>query len=67
MVSPFFLGLDKALEKQVEYMWLKSQLDISNYTRRRIYLLERGLDSKLQHCGLSKSFWKKIKNFTFRL
>jgi hypothetical protein len=52
MVFSFFLVFFTLLPNQVEYTWLKSQLHVCNYELAKILFVDRGLDSKLQHCGM---------------
>jgi hypothetical protein len=37
-------------------------LQICNYEWAKIHFIDKGLDSKLQHCGLCKKIWKKSKS-----
>jgi hypothetical protein len=60
MVFTFFWVFCTSLGNQVEQIWLKSQL-ICNYKWAKIIFVDKGLDSKLQHCGPCKIPWKKIK------
>jgi hypothetical protein len=58
----FFFGIFRtSLPNQVEHTWLKSQLHICNYEWAKINFVDKGLDSKLKHCGPCKIHRKKIK------
>ena len=61
MISPFIWVFSTSLPNQVEHKWLKSKLHICNYKWARILFVDKGLASKLQHCGLCKISWKKSK------